>query len=427
MSDRQQLSIEDARYNAFDASIGRHVITRWFIKHGLRLLMACYLGIMHIAKLIGPAKRPVGNDGFDILITGTFYSDNWLISHLRPLSMSRYCHRIWMVATSPVPKIDTVEAVYPPKWLIRVTGGSSARLLTFIWFALNKHPHIVGGFHILVNGLVAALSARLTGARSLYICGGGPREVLGGGYSTENLLFSKLEKPDAVIERLLLKAVSAFDLVITMGSTAVEFFRQRGVRATCRIVPGGFDGNRFSPSRTSPVNDLILVGRLSPVKRVDLFLKAIKQVRDALPDVKAVVVGDGPLRSSLEQSAHELGIEHNVKFLGRQVHVERWLKQSRIFVLTSDSEGLSLAMMEAMLCGLPAVVTNVGDLGDMVKNGVNGHLISDHTPEAFAECIITLLTDTSRLNNFSHAARMSAERYKTANTSLLWDDILGKL
>jgi glycosyltransferase involved in cell wall biosynthesis len=105
--------------------------------------------------------------------------------------------------------------------------------------------------------------------------------------------------------------------------------------------------------------------------------------------------------------------------------VENWLRKSKIFVLTSDSEGLSLSMMEAMMSGLPAVVSDVGDLGDLVEHGVNGYLVPRRSPELFADCVVELLTDARKLEEFSQAARRSALRYETQTTIQRWDSILG--
>ena len=136
------------------------------------------------------------------------------------------------------------------------------------------------------------------------------------------------------------------------------------------------------------------------------------------------LVGDGPLRQGLEQQARTLGIDANVVFVGHQRDVAAWIQQARLFVLTSDSEGLSLSLVEAMLCGLPAVVSAVGDLGDLVENDVNGYLVSDRSPQAFALRIVALLTDPDRWTRFSQAARNSAERYGIAEASGLWSAIL---
>jgi glycosyltransferase involved in cell wall biosynthesis len=399
-------------------------IRLWFIRRGLRFIMLVYSVLLQVAKWVGPRKRQVGNEGYDILLTGTFYSDNWVMAHLHPLAMSEHCAHVWVVATSIIPKIDKVEAIYPPSWLVSILGTVPARLLTFIWVGLRKRPHVIGGFHLLLNGLVAALLARLTGSRSLYFCvGSGPTEVLHTG-KTENRLFKKLGGSDQVIEKRLLQAVSSFDIVITMGSNAIKFFRQQGVDTRFHIVSGGIDTNLFYPSESPPTIDIISVGRLVPVKRLDLFLKAVRIIKDSIPGVTAILVGDGPLLGSLKALAKELGVDKNVSFIGHQNNVEDWLRKAKVFVLTSDSEGLSLSMMEAMMCGLPVVVSHVGDLGDLVEDGVNGHLVSERTPEKFAMYIIDCLKSKDRLSLYSKQGRKAAVRYEIRAASRLWTQVL---
>ena len=199
-----------------------------------------------------------------ILVTGTFYSDNWINAHLRPLAASKQCECLWVVSTYPVPPTPKLTVIYPPNWLKRCVGGVPARMLVFVWTAIVKRPDIIGGFHLLVNGLLAALLARLVGARSLYFCVGGPNEVLGGGIGAENRIFGRLKTPDLVVERRLIKAVGAFDFVITMGSRAITFFRQRGIETNFHVVSGGIDADRFRDTSDYPSFDLILVGRLAP-------------------------------------------------------------------------------------------------------------------------------------------------------------------
>jgi glycosyltransferase involved in cell wall biosynthesis len=308
--------------------------------------------------------------------------------------------------------------------MIRVFGAVPARLATFFWVAFSTHPDMVGGFHLLVNGLAAALAGKMIGARSVYFCVGGPAEVLNGGLLSENRVFEKLRVPDSVIEKQLLKTVAAFDLVITMGSRAIKFFRERGVRTKFHIVCGGLDDSLYRPSQSTPVADVIWVGRLAPVKRLDILLRALRVACNSRPDLKAIVVGNGPLRKSLETMARELEIDGNVRFVGFQQDVASWLKQAKLVVLTSESEGLSLAMMEAMLCGLPAVVSKVGDLEDLVEHGVNGYLVSQREQQVFASHLLDLLGNSERLNRFSIAARRSAARCETLRISKLWDSIL---
>jgi L-malate glycosyltransferase len=397
---------------------------RWLMHLACRFLMLVYGIAMKAAHLIGRRRRPVDGRGYDILLTGSFHSDDWLTAHLRPLALSDRCARIRMVASTPVPRIEKVTPIYPPSWLVRVVGLVPARLAVFFVTGLRKPAHVTGGFHLLVNGLSAALLGRLAGSRAFHFCVGGPAEVENGGLLSESWLFSKMETPDPIVERYLLKAVATFDLVVTMGTRAAGYFRERGVHTTFHRVSGGIDTARFRPSLTPRTTDMIFVGRLVPVKRIDLFLETIKCVRDVLPEIRATIVGDGPLRECLEQQARKLGIDANVVFVGPQRDVEAWIQQARLFVLTSDSEGLSLSLIEAMLCGLPAVVSEVGDLGDLVENGVNGYLVSDRSPQAFASRIVDLLTDSDRWTRFSQAARSSAKRYGLAEASGLWNTIL---
>jgi len=393
----------------------------------VRVLMWCYGAAISMAKLLGPRKRAAGDQGYEFLLTGTFYSDNWISSHLRPLAQSRYCARIRVVTAYPIAPIDKVQVVAPAAWLARIFGAVPARLLTFIWIGMRERPHFVGGFHLLFNGLMAAFLGKLIGARSLYFCVGGPAEVLGGGIQSENRVFEKLETPDAVVERQLLRAVENFDLIVAMGSTAKQFYRGHGITAPIQVVSGGLDAARYAPSNAPALTDLIFVGRLAPIKRVDLFLQAIKQIQGKMPKISAVVVGDGQLRDSLERLANDLGISRNVQFVGQQPEVGVWLRQARIFVLTSDSEGLSLALVEAMLCGLPAVVSRVGDLGDIVEDGVSGYLVGERQASAFAERLLELLEDRNRREKFSQAARHAAKRYELSACTQLWDNILGSV
>jgi glycosyltransferase involved in cell wall biosynthesis len=371
-----------------------------------------------------PSDPPAGQ-GHEILLTGTFYSDNWIASHLRPLAASAACARVRMVSVRPLPGIHKVEVVRPPRLLVVLAGEVPARLVCFVWTALRRRPHVVGGFHLLVNGLVAALVGRLIGARSLYFCVGGAMEVVDGGIRAENRLFGKMETADPVIEERLVRAVGQFDIVVTMGSNTIHYFRGRGVEGVFHAIPGGIDGRRFRPSAAPVSADLVLVGRLEPIKRVDLFLRAVARVAARLPEVKAVVVGEGSLRASLEQLAVELGIGGHTSFVGRRSDVEALLNSARLFVLTSDSEGLPLSVMEAMMCGLPAVASRVGDLSDLVEHGVNGYLVEKRTPEAFAEPILELLLDPGRRARFSEAARRSAEKHDISAVSRRWDSVLG--
>ena len=402
---------------------GKNPFRGWIARRGIRALMAVYGVLLKTAGIVAPRKRPVSG-GHDILLTGTFHSDNWVMSHLKPLAMSRHCARLRVVSSVPIPPLEKLEVILPPGWLTKALGRVPARLLMFLWVGIRTKPDAVGGFHLLFNGLAAALLARLVGARSIYFCVGGPAEVKDGGAFTENRLFDLMEVADPVVECRLLRIVAAVDLVVAMGSGAVRFFREKGVDTQFRVISGGIDTHRFIRAGERAMIDIILVARLVRIKRIDLFLHAVQKVREEIPAVRAAIVGDGPLREPLEELSSRLGLERTIDFVGQQENVENWLRRARVFVLTSESEGLSLALIEAMLCGLPSVVSRVGDLPDLVVDGVNGYFVPEPTPEAFAARLVELLRDHERWARFSEASRRSAERYGMEAAIRLWDEVL---
>ena len=86
---------------------------------------------------------------------------------------------------------------------------------------------------------------------------------------------------------------------------------------------------RFQPGREAPAHDLILTGRLVEIKRIDVFLQAIKSMVQRIPDISAVIVGDGNLRDQLQGMAVDLGVDCHVTFVGHQENVEAWLRQEQ--------------------------------------------------------------------------------------------------
>jgi glycosyltransferase involved in cell wall biosynthesis len=397
-------------------------VYRWF----LRAILILYRALMLLAKLLPKRKCKVEN-GLNILVTGTFYSDHWLVTHLRPMANAEKCHHLTMVSGIPVPEMNKVSGAYAPMWLVKAIGQVGARLVYFTWLAIKTRPDVLVGFHLLLNGLFVALLAKLIGAKGVYICGGGPREVIGGGINTENRVFSKMGRSDDFIELQLLKAVNEMDLVISMGRSALAYFKSKGVNTRFEIVPGGFDDKLFAPNAEQKKEyDLILIGRLSEVKRVDRFLHAIKLAKEKLPMLNAVIVGDGPDKQALEALAMQLGIAEHIDFVGWQNDVHVWLQKSKCFVLTSDSEGLSQALIQAMMTGLPAITSDVGDLGDLLKNDKNGYLISPLTEGAFADAYLEFFASQSKQIAFSKQAYKDARKFSFNQVELHWDEIFSK-
>jgi glycosyltransferase involved in cell wall biosynthesis len=249
-------------------------------------------------------------------------------------------------------------------------------------------------------------------------------EILDGGIWAENRLFNRLEVADAAIERQLTSLVQAFDIIITMGSRSARFLRERGATAEIHVIPGGVDPRIYRPSGRPAITDLIFVGRLAPIKQLHLLLDAIEIVQRQMSGVSLTVVGEGELRSQLEASVHQRGLTSNVTFAGQRTDVSDWIAAARVFVLTSKTEGVSLSLMESFASGVPAVVTDVGDLADLVVDGVNGFLVPGASARDFAARLIELLGDEPRRRRFAAEALRTSHSYQMDAITARWDFVL---
>jgi len=137
-------------------------------------------------------------------------------------------------------------------------------------------------------------------------------------------------------------------------------------------------------------DDLVvgLVATLRPVKGVDCLIEAATLLE---PSIQFVIVGDGPLRTTLEQQAQILGLEERVHFLGYQPDPISIIPTFDVGVLSSYSEGFPRTVLEYMACGRPVVATLVGGVPECVVDGETGYLVEPGSPTALAEAIRALL------------------------------------
>jgi glycosyltransferase involved in cell wall biosynthesis len=149
---------------------------------------------------------------------------------------------------------------------------------------------------------------------------------------------------------------------------------------------------------------LITVARLDPVKDLASLVAAMDAAVRQGPDLRLVVVGDGPERPALEARTASLGLESRVTFLGHREDARRWLSAADVYVSSSVSEGISLTILEGMAAGLPVLATAVGGTPEIVDAN-SGLLVPARDPGALAEAIVALARDPDRRQRLGQAAR----------------------
>jgi glycosyltransferase involved in cell wall biosynthesis len=139
---------------------------------------------------------------------------------------------------------------------------------------------------------------------------------------------------------------------------------------------------------------LLAVSRLTEQKGLDVAVRALATLPD---DTVLVVLGEGPEREALAALARDLGVESRLRLRGREPDVAAWLARASVLVHPARWEGFGLAVLEAMLAGLPVVASNVSSLPELVVDGESGLLVRPDDPSALALGIARALEDGERL------------------------------
>jgi glycosyltransferase involved in cell wall biosynthesis len=151
-----------------------------------------------------------------------------------------------------------------------------------------------------------------------------------------------------------------------------------------------------------------MVSRLTPVKRHDIALHALRLLVDQGFDVGLVVIGEGTSRPEIEQMVCNLHLTDRVTFLGEQRGGARLHLQFDICLSTSDSEGSPNSVLEAMAAGRPVVATDVGGTRDLIRHSLDGYLVPAGEPRAVADAIRMLLLQPANIERMGAAGRQRA-------------------
>jgi glycosyltransferase involved in cell wall biosynthesis len=150
---------------------------------------------------------------------------------------------------------------------------------------------------------------------------------------------------------------------------------------------------------------LVCAARLAEEKGIDILIGAVSQVRRQGVYCKCIILGEGPLREKLQQKVKLEGLWDHVFFEGFQSDVRPYLQAGSAFILTSRLEGLPISVLEAMACGIPCIVTNVGGSAEAVKDQISGLVIPPESVEAAAEAIICLATNPDKHSEMASKTR----------------------
>jgi L-malate glycosyltransferase len=173
------------------------------------------------------------------------------------------------------------------------------------------------------------------------------------------------------------------------------------------IIPNFVDTDRFSPAPGAPSPVVVHVSNFRPLKRVEDVVGVFARVRAARP-ARLRLVGDGPVRASVEALVRQLGLAADVDFLGERDDLPTLLRDAAVFLLPSETESFGLAALEALACGVPVVASRVGGVPEVVPDGEVGFLHAVGDCDAMAASVGRLLDEAPLRARLGTAARAHA-------------------
>lgn len=225
--------------------------------------------------------------------------------------------------------------------------------------------------------------------------------------------------------RSVVNSLKGFDYFAVVSNNLKEFYENKIGKTKCVYIPNVIDS---LPSKKSDLkgNNIITIGRLSEEKGQKDLIDVVNIVKEEISDIKLYLVGDGPLKESLEEYVRELDLTKNIIFTGflDKKGKEKYIMDSSIFVLPSYTESFGLVLIEAMSYGLPCIAFDSSDgAKELLKDDI-GVLIENRDKNLMAKEIINLINNKQKLNEYSKKEYKYCQRYLLSNVKNEWLNLL---
>lgn len=286
-----------------------------------------------------------------------------------------------------------------------VKGGMLQELLWLRRYLTSRHPKVCIAF---TEGVYCAT-----------ICA-----MLGSGIPV--IASERLDPRAMSWQRNLLKKIFlpfASHLVVQTAYIK-SYFKGRVERKTSIIV-NPVDEAVFHQPEVEKQNRIISVARLFPQKNQQMLISAFARVAKQYPDWNLVIFGEGPLRESLQGQIDALGLQERVSLPGRSHQVIEELNRSKLFCMSSNYEGMSNAMVEAVCVGLPVVSTRVSGTDELVEEGNNGYVVPCGDVDAMAEALSKLMGDDALRERCASHSKAMGTRFRMDAVIKKWRMTIG--
>lgn len=209
--------------------------------------------------------------------------------------------------------------------------------------------------------------------------------------------------------------------VVAISQAVADVVARAGLATPVVVIPDGTDVSRVpAPASRQQLAELgvpaqaplvVQVAQLVGHKDPLTFVHAVAAARRRIPDLHALLVGDGPLRAAVERAVIETGLTGCLHLLGYRNDADNLLAAATVVTLSSREEGMGSVLLDAMVFGKPVAATLAGGIPEVVREGQTGLLVAVGDATALGDAIATLVSDTATATRFARAARMQAKAF----------------
>jgi glycosyltransferase involved in cell wall biosynthesis len=341
-------------------------------------------------------------------------SDQKVRARLKPLIEIDEIERIYLIRRKSI-QISKVVTVSPPAFLKKVIFLAEIyRIISLLIIIITQKPKLIYSIYFVPHGIYAAIFGALFNLRVVH-------ELIG------------TDRPKLVRSRLFQNLIKRAEMIGVRGQESMTQLSELGIaqeKIFVSIAVNILDFDHFKPNPAKKVYDLIYCGRMDQNKQLDIIVKSIAVVKEKMPKIKALFIGDGPTKEILEELANHLGLNKSIRFLGYKEYEEipSYLNMAKIFIMSSAFEGLPMAMLEAIGCGLPVIVPGVGDIEEIAKHNENALIVQQPSVEGYSTAIKALLKDDQyyeKLRKGAYETRvMMKQVYTLKRAKMVWRSIL---
>ncbi len=331
-----------------------------------------------------------------------------------PLSKVKGINKIYVLRKQKGPHIHKVQYIILPKVCKIPLLNIIITPILLLYYTKKYNAKLILSYHVIPHAFFAFFASRLSGV---------PFSISQTGLLVQQLSHKKY------IGRCILHIFRKAMYINVPGSASKKHWIEKGVAPDkIMILHSTISTDVFYNTNTRKEYEYIFLGRLAAEKNIKLLISAFGRIIEEGITSRLLIVGDGPERKNLEKHVEESKLEASIDFVGFQNDVNFWLNKSKVFVMSSTSDAMPTALMQAMACELVCVSSEVGNISDLLIHNVNGFLYNSNDIDHLTSLMKDSIENYDEYRELQISARKSVlENHSYSSAVLKWEKRLSNI